>query len=82
MEIEAQECVEAEALRTELPGMPSQPFRIRSQHLRLQVKVSSGATFEDDPTSFIQDRAAVVVDDVADFPTMFVTASLKQLPSI
>ena len=30
---------------------------------------------EDDTKSFIEERAAVVIDDVADFPTMFVPAS-------
>ncbi|CAK9034278.1 unnamed protein product [Durusdinium trenchii] len=62
-EIEAVEMAEAEALKTEL----------------LQVKVSSGATFEEEEASFIQAnaQASVVIDDMADFPTMFVQTDME-----
>mmetsp|Transcript_13794 Transcript_13794/g.25859 ORF Transcript_13794/g.25859 Transcript_13794/m.25859 type:complete len:106 (-) Transcript_13794:108-425(-) len=63
-EVEAAELAEVESLRTEL----------------LQMKVSSAATFNDaEDVSLIQGdaKASVVIDDLADFQTMFVQTDVE-----
>eukprot|EP00434_Breviolum_minutum_P010097 symbB.v1.2.008908.t1/scaffold560.1/size187392/3 len=67
-EVEAVEMAEAEALKTEL----------------LQVKVSSSGTFdEEEVSSFLQGngQASVVIDDMADFPTMLVQTDMELTPT-
>eukprot|EP00439_Symbiodinium_sp_Y106_P019644 s5856_g2.t1 len=63
-EVEAAEMAEVEVLRTEL----------------LQMKVSSAGTFDDvEETTLLQAdaKASVVIDDLADFPTMFVQTDME-----